>query len=117
MIPPSPLPKTTEEVDLSSVWPGIKKLCDTEKSSFWGFPVEDGFVSCTYWKATSQVRIVHHGVSEVVFMNFKRVSLARLHVLLKRLLEAYQAKNSKKEKGEMRGQAKESETTQAPETA
>lgn len=105
-----------EEADLLSVWPGIEKLCDTEKSSFWGFGVEDGFVSLTYWKATSQVRIVHHGVSETVFMDFKRVPFARLPGLLKRLLTAYSAKKSKKEKGKPHDKAKESESPQTPET-
>lgn len=79
-------PNDSQDTDLSFVWPGIQKVCDTGKTSFWVILVFGGFVSLTVWKASSQIQVVHHGEREEVWMKFKRISLARLRSLLERRL-------------------------------
>lgn len=75
-------------MNLSLVWPGIEKVCDTEKSEFWIVSLEDGYVSLTFWKSSGEVQIVHHGANEVVLMKFKRVNPDSLRKLLQRMVVA-----------------------------
>ena len=72
-------------MNLSLVWPGIERVCDTEKSEFWVVSLEDGYVSLTLWKSSKEVQIVHHGANEVVLMKFKRVNPDRLRKMLQRM--------------------------------